>query len=107
MPTLPTAKVLNPSVPEGYMIVNLSDLTDSMVLADEVAETARRKAMKKQATATLAQTQATEAANAASQAAAEAQANAKLASDEAALAAIKAMGAGDATTAGAAGVPTT
>jgi hypothetical protein len=89
MPALPTAKVLNPAAPGGFMIVNLSDLTDSMVLADDAAEAARRKAMKKQSIANTAQQQATDAATAAQQAAAEADANAKIAADEAALAAIK------------------
>jgi len=97
MATLPTAKVLNPDAPDGYMIVNVADLTEAMVLADENAETARRKAMKKQTTATLAQQQATDAANAANEAAAVAAANARIASDEAALVAIKSAAAGDTT----------
>jgi predicted nucleotidyltransferase len=90
MPSLPTAKVLNPGAPGGVMIVNLSDLTDSMVLADESAETARRRAMKKQTTANAAQQAANDAATQAQQAAAEAEANAKIAADEAALAALRA-----------------
>lgn len=92
MPALPTAKVLNPDAPDGVMIVNLSDLTDSMVLADEIAEVARRKAMKKQMVANTAQQAATDAATQATQAAAEAAANAAIARDEANLAAIKASG---------------
>lgn len=89
MPALPTAKVKNPDAPDGYMIVNVSDMTDDMVLVDADAEAARRKAMKKQSIANTAQQQATDAANVAAQAAAEAEANARIAADEAALAAVK------------------
>jgi predicted nucleotidyltransferase len=89
--TLPTAKVLNPDAPDGFMIVNVSDLTDEMVLADEGAESARRKAMKKQAVANTAQTQAAQAAADAQRAAQEAEANALAAANEATLAAAKSL----------------
>lgn len=46
MADVPTVKVMHPGTPEGYMIVNESDLTDDMVLADAKAETARRKAQR-------------------------------------------------------------
>lgn len=44
--TLSTVKVVNQNIPDGFMIVNESDLTDEMVLHDAKAETARRKKMK-------------------------------------------------------------
>lgn len=46
-----TVKVVNASVPDGFMIVNEHDLTDEMVLSDAKAEATRRKKMKSAAAA--------------------------------------------------------
>ena len=43
---IPTVKVAHAGTPDGYMVINESDLTDEQVLFDAKAEAARRKQMK-------------------------------------------------------------
>ena len=88
--TLPLAQVLNPDVPGGVMIVNLSGPDRRHGARRRSGRAARRKAMKKQEARQCGPAGGDRGSNGCPAAAAEAEANARIAADEAALAAIKA-----------------